>query len=137
MIDFTREYAVTKIQSVVSFNFKLHLAQRISFHSACVATGYLRSWKILSFNWQVSIKFVINRHFEYEYSNISVDCVFRKAALVYALLFFTNVPLMVYFGLIHQRGPLDSINFLAGRIASSPNSSVLFLMPCHSTPLYR
>ena len=46
-----------------------------------------------------------------------------------------NLPATWYLSFRHQRGVLDSVNFLATRI--EPRDSILFLMPCHSTPFYR
>lgn len=43
-----------------------------------------------------------------------------------------------YLGFVHQRGTLDIMQSLREIAATnSNNSSFLFLMPCHSTPLYR
>ena len=60
---------------------------------------------------------------------------FSRARLFYAFLIVTNVPTMLYFGLVHQKAPLDCSSHLAKII--KPSSSVLFLMPCHSVPLFR
>lgn len=46
-----------------------------------------------------------------------------------------NLPATWYLSFRHQRGVLDAVNFLATRI--EPHDSILFLMPCHSTPFYR
>jgi len=45
-----------------------------------------------------------------------------------------NGALLVYFGLVHQRGTLDVMKVLAD--GNPRHTNVLFLMPCHSTPLY-
>ncbi|KFM69129.1 GPI mannosyltransferase 3, partial [Stegodyphus mimosarum] len=45
-----------------------------------------------------------------------------------------NIPLSIYMGLFHQRGSVDAALRLADLVTE--NSSVLFLMPCHSTPYY-
>ncbi|XP_033634121.1 GPI mannosyltransferase 3-like [Asterias rubens] len=52
----------------------------------------------------------------------------------------TNLPACLYTGLIHQRGTVDVMGYLQ-TIAHAPNvhfkvPSVLFLMPCHSTPYF-
>ncbi len=58
-----------------------------------------------------------------------------RASIV--LLFVTNGLAAFYFGVIHQRGVIDVMQYLrrearqAGKV-----SGVTFLMPCHSTPLY-
>lgn len=51
----------------------------------------------------------------------------------------SNVPVMMYFSLIHQRGSLAIIDELRMAIDdhhSSPTVSVLFLTNCHGTPYY-
>ncbi|XP_071440258.1 GPI mannosyltransferase 3-like [Hetaerina americana] len=42
-----------------------------------------------------------------------------------------------YFGFYHQRGTVDVMDYLAKEAGKSqPKPNFLFLMPCHSTPLY-
>nr|CAH0106111.1 unnamed protein product [Daphnia galeata] len=54
---------------------------------------------------------------------------------IFLILFFTwNIPMMWYLSMRHQRGVLDATNFLRALISSEDR--VLYLMPCHSTPLY-
>ncbi|XP_021913167.1 GPI mannosyltransferase 3 [Zootermopsis nevadensis] len=45
-----------------------------------------------------------------------------------------NIALLGYFGLIHQRGTLDVMKVLSD--TNHRHTNLLFLMPCHSTPLY-
>ncbi|XP_046405378.1 GPI mannosyltransferase 3 [Ischnura elegans] len=53
-----------------------------------------------------------------------------------ALLVGNAVP-AVYFGYYHQRGTVDVMDYLAKEAHNShPKPNFLFLMPCHSTPLY-
>lgn len=55
-------------------------------------------------------------------------------------LISVNLPIALYTCLIHQRGTIDVTTFLyaeAQKPASKDLMSVLFLMPCHSTPFYR
>ena len=49
-----------------------------------------------------------------------------------------NVPLAIYLSVVHQRGTMDVISHLAATVNQEGNdgSSLLFLMPCHSTPYY-
>jgi hypothetical protein len=56
-----------------------------------------------------------------------------------------NIPIALYFNLIHQRAPIDVMNFVYksippfAQIASSVDEHrlhALMLMPCHSTPFY-
>ena len=53
------------------------------------------------------------------------------------MLIVPSVLALIYLGLLHQRGPLDVITTLAPMLAAVSEPSVLFLTPCHSTPLYR
>eukprot|EP01025_Chloroclados_australasicus_P026552 TRINITY_DN2638_c4_g1_i1.p1 TRINITY_DN2638_c4_g1~~TRINITY_DN2638_c4_g1_i1.p1 ORF type:complete len:358 (+),score=23.12 TRINITY_DN2638_c4_g1_i1:105-1076(+) len=50
------------------------------------------------------------------------------------LVVLGQVPLALYFGLIHQRGGIDTMNWL--RLHAPENTSILFLTPCHATPFY-
>ncbi|XP_064087057.1 GPI mannosyltransferase 3-like isoform X3 [Macrobrachium nipponense] len=59
-----------------------------------------------------------------------------RAMIILIFLILPNGLALVYLGLVHQRGPLDAISVLRKEIASHKNPSVLFLMPCHSTPYY-
>lgn len=55
-----------------------------------------------------------------------------------AAILMANIVPAWYFGLVHQRGTLDimqPLREISGN--NSHNTSLLFLMPCHSTPLYR
>ncbi|XP_011608620.2 GPI mannosyltransferase 3 [Takifugu rubripes] len=63
----------------------------------------------------------------------------RRAAAFFLLV--SNLAAGLYTGLIHQRGPLDTMSHLGtlcdiSSISSPPQPDVLFLMPCHSTPFY-
>ncbi|KAF7241505.1 GPI mannosyltransferase 3 [Varanus komodoensis] len=60
----------------------------------------------------------------------------RKAAV--SFLVISNSLLALYTGLVHQRGALDVMGYLQGLCSSSvpEETSVLMLMPCHSTPHY-
>ncbi|KTG02930.1 hypothetical protein cypCar_00044850 [Cyprinus carpio] len=61
----------------------------------------------------------------------------RKPAAA-ALLLFNLIPAL-YTGLIHQRGSLDvmhDLQHLCDPSDSQSSPELLFLMPCHSTPLY-
>ncbi|XP_034536330.1 GPI mannosyltransferase 3 [Notolabrus celidotus] len=60
----------------------------------------------------------------------------RAAALV---LLVSNLSAALYTGLVHQRGTLDVMSHIQTLCDTSSTQSppdVLFLMPCHSTPLY-
>ena len=52
----------------------------------------------------------------------------------------TNIPLMVYTSTVHQTGTIDVMDYIqveTAKIRKDNEMSVLFLMPCHSTPFYR
>ena len=63
----------------------------------------------------------------------------RKTILI-ALLICSNVPLVMYTGLLHQRGTLDVMKYLHDQTRlyqqHEQEIDVMFLMPCHSTPYY-
>ena len=48
----------------------------------------------------------------------------------------TNVMHVIYFGTIHQSGTTNLMTHLNQIMSSRRNVSILFLMPCHSTPFY-
>lgn len=57
--------------------------------------------------------------------------------LTAAVLLVSNVLPAGYLGTVHQRGTLDVMEHLAEIAVARPkDTSFLFLMPCHSTPLY-
>ncbi|XP_022184828.2 GPI mannosyltransferase 3 [Nilaparvata lugens] len=78
-------------------------------------------------------------HFK-KYGGKNITCFIRnsKYVLVLSLLMLlSNFIGSFYLGQWHQIGPLDTISILAEEASSNSNkSSFLFLMPCHSTPLY-
>lgn len=57
-----------------------------------------------------------------------------KPALFFLLV--TNIPMALYMTMVHQRGTEDVMNYLAKEANQRNVKSVLFLMPCHSTPFY-
>lgn len=63
-----------------------------------------------------------------------------KAKLLVLFLAITNVPLALYTTTVHQKGTIDVMNYIqveSAKLQSDHDMSVLFLMPCHSTPFYR
>ncbi|XP_042472701.1 mannosyltransferase APTG1 [Zingiber officinale] len=56
--------------------------------------------------------------------------------LAVLFLLVTNVPMALYMSLIHQRGSEDVMIHLSKEASKQGVKSVLFLMPCHSTPYY-
>jgi phosphatidylinositol glycan class B len=69
----------------------------------------------------------------------------RNSTLAAVFLLATNVPMALYMSLVHQRGPLSAVEYLATRLhettpiistVESEELAIHFLMPCHSTPLY-
>lgn len=59
-----------------------------------------------------------------------------KAKLLTIFLAVTNIPMALYFSLIHQRGTIEVMRYLHQQ-GEEQNMDVMFLMPCHSTPYYR
>ncbi|KAG7025025.1 GPI mannosyltransferase 3, partial [Cucurbita argyrosperma subsp. argyrosperma] len=59
-----------------------------------------------------------------------------KMKLAVIFLLATNIPMGLYMSLVHQRGTEDVMNHLAKEAVSEKVKSILFLMPCHSTPYY-
>ncbi|KAK3590324.1 hypothetical protein CHS0354_008766 [Potamilus streckersoni] len=58
-----------------------------------------------------------------------------KAKILVIILIVTNIPLALYFSLIHQRGTILVMKHLSD-MAEERQVDFLFLMPCHSTPYY-
>ena len=62
----------------------------------------------------------------------------RKGLYFLAIITVLNCILALYTGLVHQRGTIDVMQYLRNNlIGDQRKESVLFLMPCHSTPYYR
>ncbi|TVU44671.1 hypothetical protein EJB05_04119 [Eragrostis curvula] len=61
---------------------------------------------------------------------------FSRLQLSVILLILTNVPMALYMSLFHQRGTEDVMFHLSKEAHDGRVKSVLFLMPCHSTPYY-
>lgn len=59
-----------------------------------------------------------------------------RAQVAILFLVATNVPMALYMSLVHQRGSEDAIYYLSKQASDGKVKSVLFLMPCHSTPYY-
>ena len=63
-----------------------------------------------------------------------------KAKLLVLFLAVTNVPMALYTSTVHQRGSIDVMGYIHDeslKPTSDDGMSVLFLMPCHSTPFFR
>ena len=59
-----------------------------------------------------------------------------KAKVLVIILLLTNIPVALYFCLIHQRGTIMVMKYIHDE-SLQKNVDVLYLMPCHSTPYYR
>ncbi|CAN8299895.1 unnamed protein product [Cochlearia groenlandica] len=59
-----------------------------------------------------------------------------KLRLSVFFLLATNIPMALYMSLFHQRGTEDAMNYLSEEAHNGRVKSILFLMPCHSTPYY-
>lgn len=58
--------------------------------------------------------------------------------LVAGIILIGNAVPAIYLGFIHQKGTLEVMRPLREISTTHPdNTSLLFLLPCHSTPLYR
>ncbi|XP_078377243.1 GPI alpha-1,2-mannosyltransferase 3-like isoform X2 [Oculina patagonica] len=69
----------------------------------------------------------------------SVGSLKWKAKIMLLFLAITNIPLALYTSTIHQKGTVDVMEYIqveSSKLRSDDNLSVLFLMPCHSTPFY-
>jgi len=63
-----------------------------------------------------------------------------KTKTIVFFLAITNIPLALYTCTVHQKGTIDVMEYIqveSSKLKSKDNMSVLFLMPCHSTPFYR
>ncbi|XP_020115189.1 GPI mannosyltransferase 3-like isoform X1 [Ananas comosus] len=62
----------------------------------------------------------------------------HKSRVQLAVLFLvvTNIPMALYMSLVHQRGTEDAMSYLSEEAHYGRVKSILFLMPCHSTPYY-
>lgn len=60
---------------------------------------------------------------------------FRRK-VIFLMLLIPNLVALVYLGVIHQRGPLDTMQALREEVKGNLQANILFLMPCHSTPYY-
>lgn len=59
-----------------------------------------------------------------------------RVHLAVLFLILSNVPMALYMSLIHQRGSEDVMFYLSKEARDGKVKSILFLMPCHSTPYY-
>lgn len=63
---------------------------------------------------------------------------YNWSVAVTLLLCITNIPMALYTSIVHQNGVMgvmDIVHHKAENAIRPP--SVMFLMPCHSTPFYR
>ncbi|TRY90141.1 hypothetical protein DNTS_033334 [Danionella cerebrum] len=119
-------------------------------HLPLVLHGFLTSTRkhtllLLTVVWTTGVySLLAHKEFRFVYPVLPFCMVFsgmslsklqrwRKAAAG-ALLLFNLIPAF-YTGLIHQRGALDVMQHLQ-TLCEETEAQVLFLMPCHSTPLY-
>lgn len=58
-----------------------------------------------------------------------------KAKVFVIIILMLNIPVALYFSLIHQRGALSVMSYLYTE-SLERDIDILFLMPCHSTPFY-
>ncbi|XP_071510502.1 GPI mannosyltransferase 3-like [Diadema antillarum] len=124
-------------------------------HIPCFLMGAkmaFRRHSILLFTivWTICIySFASHKEFRFIYPVVPICMLFcgmfmehvhqtgKSTPLVLYLLL--NIPACVFFGLLHQRGVLDVMGHarqLAQEHVAGQQRSLLFLMPCHSTPYY-
>lgn len=63
-----------------------------------------------------------------------------KTKIIVFFLAITNIPLALYTSTVHQKGTVDVMEYIqveSSKLRNNDDMSVLFLMPCHSTPFYR
>ena len=65
------------------------------------------------------------------YSSNKLVSLIGKILILSPLL---QLPVSIYFGFVHQRGAIRLMDYALGHVTQE--NRVLFLMPCHSTPLY-
>ncbi|XP_038970951.1 GPI mannosyltransferase 3 isoform X2 [Phoenix dactylifera] len=59
-----------------------------------------------------------------------------RVHLAVLFLIMSNVPMALYMSIVHQRGSEDVMFYLSKEAHDGKVKSILFLMPCHSTPYY-
>ncbi|PFX22760.1 GPI mannosyltransferase 3 [Stylophora pistillata] len=62
-----------------------------------------------------------------------------KAKMMVLFLVLTSIPLAIYTSTVHQKGTIDVMEYIqseSSKLRNTNDMSVLFLMPCHSTPFY-
>ena len=59
----------------------------------------------------------------------------RKTILI-SWFFLSNLIPGLYFSMIHQRGTLETMSAIRNDLKNTKNADILFLTPCHATPLY-
>lgn len=100
--------------------------------------------------WTIIVySFISHKEFRFIYPAMPICMVFcgyslanlkiwKKRAV--SFLFLSNVCLVLYTGLIHQRGTLDVMQYAqklcTDTLLEKEEPSLFFLMPCHSTPFY-
>lgn len=66
---------------------------------------------------------------------IQTNLYIQKKFLI--LLGLANLVLVIFVGIVHQRGAISVMHHLRGLDLNETNEAILFLTPCHSTPYYR
>ncbi|XP_076825189.1 GPI alpha-1,2-mannosyltransferase 3-like [Clavelina lepadiformis] len=136
--------------------------------SRCLVSGQLQCTNVALSMFDVFLVIMIftvfiysipgHKEFRFILALVPIFCLFSGTSLSYIskkkriffLIFLavTNIPLSLYFGLVHQSGPHQVMKFLQKNVEILPQShvttsemslaqpSVLFLTPCHSTPYH-
>ncbi|XP_017560514.1 GPI mannosyltransferase 3 isoform X1 [Pygocentrus nattereri] len=121
------------------------------FLHGCALASKRHRVLLMSIVWTLLVySFLAHKEFRFIYPVLPFCVIFCGLSLVKlrtwrkpaagALVALNLIPAL-YTGLVHQRGVLDVMGHLQHLCdttdpQSSPSPEVLFLMPCHSTPLY-
>ncbi|XP_062860533.1 GPI mannosyltransferase 3 [Trichomycterus rosablanca] len=116
------------------------------FMHGCYLASKRHRLLIVSITWTLLVySLLAHKEFRFIYPVLPFCMIFCGISLVKlrswrkpavgALLGLNLLPAL-YVGLVHQRGVLDVMGHLQPLCDSRDQPHVLFLMPCHSTPLY-
>ncbi|XP_033097006.1 GPI mannosyltransferase 3-like isoform X2 [Anneissia japonica] len=107
----------------------------------------LKHWLCLIF-WTITVYSILgHKEFRFLMSLLPIAALFNGLAMLkmlrtklstalLSLLLTTSIIMALYTGLVHQRGAIHVMEYLRWVAASGGTASVMFLMPCHSTPYY-
>ncbi|XP_069795023.1 GPI mannosyltransferase 3 isoform X2 [Narcine bancroftii] len=119
------------------------------FHGCLLAPKKIRIFLMAVLWTLIAYSFLSHKEFRFIYPTLPICMVFCGYSLAnlktwkrpaVSFLFLSNMCLVLYTGLIHQRGTLDVMQYIQklckGTLLEKDEPSLFFLMPCHSTPFY-